>query len=65
MQIYLRRGLLPIKSYTDGKNPPERGTFFYERQGISPVELYEMVRKSVILGMWKGYRFSIKIIRKG
>ena len=51
MQIYLRRGVLPIKSYTDGKNPPERGTFFYETQGISPVELYEMVRKSVILGM--------------
>ena len=36
----------------DGEAPPERGTFFtlqvYERVGISRVEVYERVRKSVI-----------------
>ena len=35
-----------------GEAPPERGTFFtlqvYERVGISRVEVYERVRKSVI-----------------
>ena len=34
-----------------GEAPPERGTFFrlqvYERVGISPVEVYEMVGKCV------------------
>ena len=36
-----------------GEAPPERGTFLklqaYERIEISPVEVYERVRKSVIL----------------
>ena len=35
-----------------GEAPPERGTFFrlqvYERVGILPVQVYEMVGKSVI-----------------
>ena len=35
-----------------GEAPPERGTFFtlqvYERVGISRVEVYERVKKSVI-----------------
>ena len=40
--------------YGGGGAPPERGTFFtlqvYERAGISRVELYKRVGKSVIYG---------------
>ena len=36
-----------------GEAPPERGTFFrlqvYEREGISFLEVYEMIEKSFIL----------------
>ena len=41
-----------------GEAPPERGTFFrlqvYKRVGISQVEVYERVGKSVILGISNG-----------
>ena len=51
MAWVLIRGCTPYDGLY-GEAPPERGTFFrlqvYERVGISPVEVYERVRKSVI-----------------
>ena len=57
-----------------GEAPPERGTFFwlliYEREGILPVEVYEMVEKSVTWSVkWpkkatEGSFMSVKSSRK-
>ena len=47
-------GVLPINClYMYGEAPPKRGTFFrlqvYKRVGISQVEVYKSVWKSVVL----------------